>query len=621
MKKSYLSDADDDGREGREEKLVLYGVEDTPAVHLCFLFGLQQAIMTIGGVLSIPFILSRLLCVEDRNDVTSTLLSITMFMCGVATVLQNTFGIRLGIIQGGSHTFIAPIVAMMALDKWQCHNTGGSGGGINGTVTDDDWKVRMREIQGNLIVASLTQLFLGCTGLMGFFLQFIGPLTIAPTISLIGLSLTGVATDFNKIHWGIAFLSMALIIVFSLYCGRIKIPVPAWTRHRGCHFLPYPIFQLFPVILSIGVSWIVCVILTTTDTVPNNSTHPNYQTRTDARLYVLDKAPWFYWPYPFQFGVPTVSAAGYVGFLAATLSSIIESIGDYYAAARISGAPPPPSHAVNRGIAMEGFCSIISGLVGAGHATTSYSGNIGAIGITKVASRRVFQTAGLIMIVCGVIGKFGAVLTLIPEPIIGGTLTVVFGMVAAVGISTLKFIDMGSTRNLTILGLSLLLGLMVPQYINAKENANIINTGNEEFDQVVKVMLGTAMFVGGIIGFILDNTVPGTTEERGLLSWRKSLIDERHTENKDLQIYEFPYVTKYMRRVKCCSYVPILPTFDKEIKVNCNCCKRTELNEKTSHSNFAYDNDIVVSEENSQDTSRNGKVPNGKEVGDSSTRM
>ena len=85
-----------------------------------------------------------------------------------------------------------------------------------------------------------------------------------------------------------------------------------------------------------------------------------------------------------QFGVPTVSAAGYVGFLAATLSSIIESIGDYYAAARISGAPPPPPHAVNRGIAMEGFCSIISGLVGAGHATTSYSGNIGAIGITKV---------------------------------------------------------------------------------------------------------------------------------------------------------------------------------------------------------------------------------------------
>lgn len=82
--------------------------------------------------------------------------------------------------------------------------------------------------------------------------------------------------------------------------------------------------------------------------------------------------------------MPTVSAGGYVAFLAATVASIIESVGDYYAAARISGAAPPPAHAVNRGIAMEGFASIISSLVGAGHGTTSYSSNIGSIGITKV---------------------------------------------------------------------------------------------------------------------------------------------------------------------------------------------------------------------------------------------
>jgi nucleobase transporter 1/2 len=85
-----------------------------------------------------------------------------------------------------------------------------------------------------------------------------------------------------------------------------------------------------------------------------------------------------------MFGLPTVSAAGFVGMLAATLSSVIESIGDYFAAARISNGNPPPAHALNRGIAAEGFSSIISGMVGAGHATTSYSGNIGAIGITKV---------------------------------------------------------------------------------------------------------------------------------------------------------------------------------------------------------------------------------------------
>lgn len=70
--------------------------------------------------------------------------------------------------------------------------------------------------------------------------------------------------------------------------------------------------------------------------------------------------------------------------LAGVIASMIESIGDYYACARLSGAPPPPAHAVNRGIAMEGLGCLLAGLWGTGNGTTSYSENIGAIGLTKV---------------------------------------------------------------------------------------------------------------------------------------------------------------------------------------------------------------------------------------------
>lgn len=70
--------------------------------------------------------------------------------------------------------------------------------------------------------------------------------------------------------------------------------------------------------------------------------------------------------------------------LAATITSIIESVGDYYACARVSNVPPPPAHAVNRGIFMEGVGSLLSGAVGSGGATTSYSQNVGAIGFTRV---------------------------------------------------------------------------------------------------------------------------------------------------------------------------------------------------------------------------------------------
>jgi len=70
--------------------------------------------------------------------------------------------------------------------------------------------------------------------------------------------------------------------------------------------------------------------------------------------------------------------------MAGILASAIESVGDYYACARLSDAPAPPMHAVNRGIGVEGVGCILAGILGTGNGTTSYSENIGAIGITKV---------------------------------------------------------------------------------------------------------------------------------------------------------------------------------------------------------------------------------------------
>ena len=85
-----------------------------------------------------------------------------------------------------------------------------------------------------------------------------------------------------------------------------------------------------------------------------------------------------------QWGTPSVTIAGVFGIMAGVLASAIESIGDYYACARLSGAPPPPVHAINRGIGTEGIGCVIAGMMGTGNGTTSYSENIGAIGVTKV---------------------------------------------------------------------------------------------------------------------------------------------------------------------------------------------------------------------------------------------
>ncbi|XP_010784695.1 solute carrier family 23 member 1-like [Notothenia coriiceps] len=94
----------------------------------------------------------------------------------------------------------------------------------------------------------------------------------------------------------------------------------------------------------------------------------------------------------------------------------------------------------------------------------------------SVGSRLVLQTTGLLMIVLGIFGKFGAVFITIPDPVIGGMFLVMFGMIAAVGISNLQYVDLNSSRNLLILGFSTFSGLVLPTWFHS--NPGIIDTGD-----------------------------------------------------------------------------------------------------------------------------------------------
>ncbi|XP_062596493.1 solute carrier family 23 member 1-like isoform X2 [Saccostrea cucullata] len=565
----------EDSQEGISDiaRQLEYRVADDPPIHLCFVYGLQQVLLSISSTISIPIIVSRYICVGDMELVTAEIMSTFLFMVGVCTFLQCTIGVRLPLIQGGCHKFLPAISALMSIPIWKCPEIQASSSG-NLTITNSSsngtsppvydptevWQSRMREIQGGIMLASLTQILIGATGLLGWLLKFIGPLTIVPTITLVGLSLIDVSIVFCETHWGIAAMTLFLVILFSLYLGNVSIPMKVYQRKKGCVYISYPAFKLLPVILAVLISWLVCGILTISGAFSDNPKALEYQARTDASVKVLHNANWFFFPYPGQWGLPTVSAASYMGMMAATLTSIIESVGDYYACARISGESPPPAHAVNRGIAIEGFGSLISGAVGSGGATTSYSQNVGAIGFTKIASRRAFQAAGIIFILCGIFGKFGALLTMMPKPVLGGIVVISFGMVTSVGLSSLQFVNLSSGRNLCIIGLSLLLGLMIPNYLNKRKG--VINTGNAEADQVILVLLSTSMFVGGVVGFLLDNTVPGSREERGMLKWKKQVSsDSADDKRRRLRVYELPYVTDFLYRHNIFSYIPFLPSF------------------------------------------------------------
>ncbi|XP_068560639.1 solute carrier family 23 member 2 [Cebidichthys violaceus] len=546
---------------------LVYSLNDRPPWYLCILLGFQHYILAFGGIIAVPLILAEPLCIKDNNVAKSQLISTIFFVSGLCTILQTAVGTRLPILQGGTFSFITPTLAILALPKWQCPapqasvtlsmQQQNSTSPLQNGNSDEVWMSRMREIQGAILVSSLLQIVLGFSGLVGLVLKYIGPLAIAPTINLIGLSLFIEAGKKSGGHWGIAALTVCLILLFSQYLSKVNVPMIAYKDKKWKVF-QYPLFKLFSALFGMCGAWLVCFLLTIFDVFPTKSDEYGFSARTDISLDAVTNSPWFHVPYPGQWGAPTVSVSSVLGMTAGVLASTMESIGDYYACARLSGAPPPPTHAINRGIAVEGIGCILAALWGTGNGTTSYSQNIAALGITKVGSRLVLQTAGILMIVLGIFGKFGAVFITIPDPVIGGMFLVMFGMIAAVGISNLQYVDLNSSRNLLILGFSTFSGLVLPTWFHS--NPGIIDTGIKELDQVIVVLFTTHMFIGGFFGFILDNTIPGTEKERGIKSWQDE-VQQGSKNYCDESCYDIPYLNAVFKRFRCFQYLPFLPSY------------------------------------------------------------
>ncbi|XP_054476436.1 xan_ur_permease domain-containing protein [Anoplopoma fimbria] len=549
----------DSSMEGDSNKLA-YCVTDVPPWYLCIILGIQHCLTAFGGIIAIPLILSQGLCLQFDGLTQSHLISTIFFVSGICTLLQVTFGIRLPILQGGTFTLLAPSMAMLSMPEWTCPAWTQNASLVNTSSTEfiEVWQSRMRALQGSIMVGSLFQVFVGFSGLIGLFMRFIGPLTIAPTISLIGLSLFDSAGTSAGNHWGISSMTTALIILFSQYLRHIPVPFPTFSKEKKLHTSRVYIFQILPVLLGITLSWLICYILTTYNVFPTDPDQYGFLARTDLKGDVLSQAPWISFPYPGQWGMPTVSLAGVVGILAGVISSMIESVGDYHACARLSGAPPPPKHAINRGIGIEGLGCLLAGAWGTGNGTTSYSENVGALGITKVGSRMVIVASGFLMVAMGVFGKVAAIFTTIPTPVVGGMFMVMFGVIAAAGVSNLQYANMNSSRNIFIFGFSMFSGLVIPNWIF--KNPKAIATGFVELDHVLLVLLTTSMFVGGFLGFFLDNTIPGSKHERGILAWNKALEDESSSTLDIGEVYNIPFgISSYLSSSSWLRYVPFCP--------------------------------------------------------------
>src|ERR1044071_479296 len=150
-------------------------------------------------------------------------------------------------------------------------------------------------------------------------------------------------------------------------------------------------------------------------------------------------APWLGLPRLFVFGGPglgwTLAGGAIFGVIIGYVGSIAESIGDYAGTCAVSGVTYRMRH-IHRGITVEGIASAVGPLFG-GLPLTTYAQNTGVIATTRVASRRVVQVADVILLLYGLSPKLGALLVLIPRPVVGAVFLVICGMIATAGLRLL----------------------------------------------------------------------------------------------------------------------------------------------------------------------------------------
>lgn len=389
----------------------VYRIDERPARWWeALLYGWQHTLVDISPFV-LPLAVAAALGMSAAE--TASFISFCLFSMGVATLIQTTVGNRLPIVQGPSAT-------------------------LTGTLVPVAGQLGPGAMWGGVFVGGLVELGVGASGILGVLRRLFPPAVAGVVVLAIALALGQVAVrlavgDGRAVNFALAGLVIALIGVLQI---RLRGP---WggILARGAIFV-----SLWAVGLGVGavaglVDWAL----------------------------VAEKS-WFALPALFPFGGPGFGwafvPAAVVTILAGYLGSMVESIGDYAATCAVAGERYTVRH-MNRGIFAEGLGCVVASVFG-GLPVTSYTQNIGIVAATRVASRLVVQLAAGILLLYGLVPKFGALLVAIPRAVVGGVFVVVCGMIALSGIRLLAAAR-DTPANRLVIGVTLVGAIGVPPYV------------------------------------------------------------------------------------------------------------------------------------------------------------
>ncbi|XP_053452527.1 solute carrier family 23 member 3 isoform X2 [Nycticebus coucang] len=468
----------------------------------------------------------------------SQLLASSFFSCGVSTVLQTWMGSRLPLVQAPSLEFLIPALVLTNQKLPLAIETPGNSSLLlhlcrgPGCHDLELWNTSLREVSGAVVVSGLLQGALGLLGSPGCLFPHCGPLVLAPSLVVAGMSAYREVAQFCSTHWVLALMVILLMVVCSQHLGSCHLPrcpwKPALTSSTHIHF---PTFRLLSVLIPVASVWIASALLGLT-AIPLELSAPT-------------KAPWFWLPHPGEWDWPLLTPRALAAGISMALAASTSSLGCYALCGQLLHLPPPPPHACSRGLSLEGLGSVLAGLLGSPMGTASSFPNVGTVSLIQAGSRRVAHLVGLLCVGLGLSPRLAQLLTTIPQPVLGGVLGVTQAVVLSTGFSSFHLADIDSGRNVFIVGFSIFMALLLPRWF--REAPVLLSTGWSPLDVLLHSLLTEPIFLAGLLGFLLENTIPGTLFERGLGQGLPSPFTAQEAQvlqksrEKAAQEYELPF--------------------------------------------------------------------------------
>jgi OHCU decarboxylase len=420
-------------------------VDEVLPVGKLAVYGVQHVLAFYAGAVIVPILLAGAIGLTTRELI--HLINADLFTCGIASIIQSVgfwkVGVRLPLLQGVTFTAVSPMIAIGTA----------AGGGTKGLVV----------IYGAVIVAGLFTFLIA--PFFSRLIRYFPPVVTGSVITIIGIALLPVAAldavgggsnpkPANGGNLAYAIGTLLLIVLIQRFFRGFMATIAV----------------LIGLVVGTLVAWAL----------------------GDATFSSVGGSSWLGATTPFHFGWPRFSIAAIISMIVVMVITAVETTGDVFATGEIVDKRITRDD-IARALRADGLATTIGGILNS-FPYTCFAENVGLVRLTRIKSRWVVASAGLVMIVLGLLPKIAAVVAGIPSPVLGGAALAMFATVAVVGIQTLSRVDFHDHRNVVIVGTSVGLAMLVTVQPNV----------SKAVPSWAEIILGSGITLGSLTAILLN---------------------------------------------------------------------------------------------------------------------